>query len=55
MVHGRDRGRGEVVVRGIREETGNQRVRCYLADFSSLSEVRRLAREVQTTKIAWAG
>ncbi len=47
LLHGRDPERGEAVVREIREETRGDKPRCYLADFSSLDEVRRLDEEVQ--------
>ncbi len=47
LLHGRDRERAEAAVREIREETGNDKPRYYLADFSSLGEVRRLADEVR--------
>jgi NAD(P)-dependent dehydrogenase (short-subunit alcohol dehydrogenase family) len=47
LLHGRDRARGEATVREIREETGNDHLRYYLADFSSLEQVRRLAYEIQ--------
>ncbi|MDQ4107001.1 MAG: SDR family oxidoreductase [Actinomycetota bacterium] len=47
LVHGRDRGRAETVVREISGETDSERVRCYLADLSSLAEVRSLAEEVR--------
>jgi NAD(P)-dependent dehydrogenase (short-subunit alcohol dehydrogenase family) len=46
LLHGRDPGRGDATVREIREETGNDALRYYLADFSSLDEVRRLAEEI---------
>jgi NAD(P)-dependent dehydrogenase (short-subunit alcohol dehydrogenase family) len=46
LLHGRDPERGEAVVREIREETGNDRLQYYLADFSSLEEVHRLADEI---------
>ena len=46
LLHGRDRERGDAAVREIREETGNDRLRYYLADFSSLEEVHRLADEI---------
>ena len=48
LMHGRSRERAEVTVRGIREETGNEKLRHYLADLSSLAEVRRLAEEVSS-------
>ena len=46
LLHGRGQERGDAAVREIREETGNDRLRYYLADFSSLEEVHRLADEV---------
>src|ERR671923_807564 len=47
LVHGRDPGRGERTVAGIRRETGNARVELYLADLADLAEVRRLAGAVE--------
>ncbi|MCA1715341.1 MAG: SDR family NAD(P)-dependent oxidoreductase [Actinobacteria bacterium] len=46
LLHGRDRERGDAAVREIREETGNDRLQYYLADFSSLEEVHWLADEI---------
>jgi NAD(P)-dependent dehydrogenase (short-subunit alcohol dehydrogenase family) len=46
LLHGRDPERGDAAVREIREETDNDRLHYYVADFSSLEEVRRLAHEV---------
>jgi NAD(P)-dependent dehydrogenase (short-subunit alcohol dehydrogenase family) len=46
LLHGRDPERGDAAVREIREETDNDRLHYYVADFSSLEEVRRLADEV---------
>jgi NAD(P)-dependent dehydrogenase (short-subunit alcohol dehydrogenase family) len=46
LVHGRDPDKGEETLREIREATGNDRLAFYLADLSSLSEVRRLAEQV---------
>ena len=48
LLHGRDKERVETTAREIREETNNDKLRCYRADFSSLGEVRRLAEEVRT-------
>jgi NAD(P)-dependent dehydrogenase (short-subunit alcohol dehydrogenase family) len=48
LLHGRDQQRLETTRQEIQEATGNTRVETYLADFSSLSEVRRLAETVQT-------
>lgn len=43
LLHGRDKARAEATLREIRRATGNARVRAYLADFSSLAQVRGLA------------
>lgn len=47
LLHGRDPGRSEAAVREIRKGTGNDDLRYYLADFSSLGQVRQLAEEIQ--------
>ena len=47
LLHGRSEERAEATVREIREEMGNDKLRYYLADFSSLEEVRRLADEIR--------
>jgi NAD(P)-dependent dehydrogenase (short-subunit alcohol dehydrogenase family) len=46
LLHGRDEKKGEDVLREIRDETGNDRLQYYQADFSSLDEVRRLAEAI---------
>lgn len=46
LLHGRDRARGEQVRRGLRPPRAGREHRFYPADFSSLDEVHRLAREV---------
>jgi NAD(P)-dependent dehydrogenase (short-subunit alcohol dehydrogenase family) len=46
LLHGRDPERGDSAVRELREETDNDRLHYYVADFSSLEEVRRLADEI---------
>jgi NAD(P)-dependent dehydrogenase (short-subunit alcohol dehydrogenase family) len=46
LLHGRDPARGEQALREMRERTGNDQLQFFLADFSSLEEVRRLAEEV---------
>lgn len=43
LVHGRDDARGEQTLAEIREETGNDRLEWFRADFASLGEVRDLA------------
>ena len=45
LVHGRDRGRGEALVREIEQAGGSATF--LAADFASLAEVRRLAAEVR--------
>jgi NAD(P)-dependent dehydrogenase (short-subunit alcohol dehydrogenase family) len=48
LLHGRSRERAEAAVREIGEETENEGLNYYLADLSSLAEVRRLAEEVSS-------
>ena len=43
LLHGRSRERGEATLSELREQSGNEKIRFYLADLSSLAEVRRLA------------
>jgi len=43
LLHGRSRERLEATIEQIREQTGNEKLRCYLADLSSLRAVRDLA------------
>jgi NAD(P)-dependent dehydrogenase (short-subunit alcohol dehydrogenase family) len=47
LLHGRDEARLAAAVREIRGDTGNENVRAYRADFSSLDQVRKLAGEVE--------
>ena len=47
LIHGRSAERLRAAAREISEGTGNNRVRYYLADLSSLGEVRRMAEEVR--------
>jgi NAD(P)-dependent dehydrogenase (short-subunit alcohol dehydrogenase family) len=46
LVHGRDDARGDATIRGIRDATGNERLRWYRADLASLADVRALAERV---------
>jgi NAD(P)-dependent dehydrogenase (short-subunit alcohol dehydrogenase family) len=46
LLHGRSEARLADTARQIRRAAANDRVRTYLADFSSLEDVRRLGREV---------
>jgi len=47
LLHGRNQERAEATLQEIRAATRNERLEYYLADFSSLAEVRRLAEAVQ--------
>jgi NAD(P)-dependent dehydrogenase (short-subunit alcohol dehydrogenase family) len=47
LLHGRSEFRLESACREIRQATGSDRLRPYLADFSSLDAVRRLAQAVE--------
>ena len=46
LLHGRSRERLETTAEEIRSETGNEELGSYLADLSSLAEVRALAEQV---------
>ncbi|MBV8131212.1 MAG: SDR family NAD(P)-dependent oxidoreductase [Alphaproteobacteria bacterium] len=47
VMAGRDRGRTEAARRFVAERSGSDRVEIVLADFSRLTEVRRLAEEIR--------
>jgi NAD(P)-dependent dehydrogenase (short-subunit alcohol dehydrogenase family) len=47
LLHGRNQEKGEATLQAVRQATGSDKLELYLADFSSLREVRRLASEVQ--------
>jgi NAD(P)-dependent dehydrogenase (short-subunit alcohol dehydrogenase family) len=46
LLHGRDEARGQAALDEIRERTGSDALRLYLADLASLDEVRGLADDV---------
>jgi NAD(P)-dependent dehydrogenase (short-subunit alcohol dehydrogenase family) len=46
LLHGRNRERLEATSEEVRSRTGSEKLRYYLADFSSLGEVRELAEQV---------
>jgi short-subunit dehydrogenase len=46
LLHGRSQERLEATLEEVRTQTGSERLRYYLADFSSLGEVRELARRI---------
>ena len=48
LIHGRDKEKTHNVVKEIIARSGNQNIREFTADFSSLEEVRQLAEEVLT-------
>ena len=48
LVHGRDAARGKSVVEEIQSSTGNRNVDLFVADFSSMAQVRKLAAEVRS-------
>jgi NAD(P)-dependent dehydrogenase (short-subunit alcohol dehydrogenase family) len=50
LIHGRNRQRLEATCAEIVETTGNRKIKGYLADFSELAQVRRLAEEVRADK-----
>jgi NAD(P)-dependent dehydrogenase (short-subunit alcohol dehydrogenase family) len=52
LLHGRNRDKGEAVLREIRERAGVDSIEFYLADLASLDDVRRLAAAV-TDKHDW--
>ncbi|HUS74374.1 MAG TPA: SDR family oxidoreductase [Methanothrix sp.] len=47
LLHGRNLQKAEAVLHDLRRITGSDRLHFYLADFSSLDQVRRLAAQVQ--------
>jgi NAD(P)-dependent dehydrogenase (short-subunit alcohol dehydrogenase family) len=47
LIHGRDAEKLATTARELRDASGNDRVRTYLADFSSLQAVRAMAHEVE--------
>ncbi len=46
LLHGRDEARGQAALEAVRERTGSDALRLYLADLASLDEVRSLADAV---------
>lgn len=47
LLHGRNGEKGLAVKKEMIESTGNERIKLYIADFSSINEVNRLATEVK--------
>jgi NAD(P)-dependent dehydrogenase (short-subunit alcohol dehydrogenase family) len=46
LIHGRNKEKLEDTARQIRHQTGNENIKPYLADFSSMNEVRKLSEEI---------
>ena len=53
LLHGRSRERLEATLEEAREETGSEKLGSYLADLSSLGEVRALAEQVMRSRTGW--
>ena len=51
LLHGRDAESGQEMVHRIKEATGNDQIRFYWADLSSLSEVAELAGEIRVPRL----
>jgi NAD(P)-dependent dehydrogenase (short-subunit alcohol dehydrogenase family) len=47
LLHGRNQKKGEAVLRAIRDETGNDKLEYFQADFSSLEKAQRMAEEIK--------
>jgi NAD(P)-dependent dehydrogenase (short-subunit alcohol dehydrogenase family) len=47
LVHGRDKDKGARVLDELNRETCNEKLALYIADFSSLADVRRMAADVK--------
>jgi NAD(P)-dependent dehydrogenase (short-subunit alcohol dehydrogenase family) len=47
LVHGRDKEKGDQVLENINRVTRNEKVSLYLADFSSLADVKRMAEDIK--------
>jgi len=47
LVHGRDKEKGTQVLHDIKRDTRNEKVSLYIADFSSLADVKRMAEDIK--------
>ena len=47
LIHGRDQEKGARVLAELNRETCNEKLALYIADFSSLADVRRMADEIK--------
>jgi len=46
LVHGRDKEKGAQVIDDINRDTRNEKVSLFLADLSSLADVKRMAEDI---------
>ncbi len=47
LVHGRDKGKGAHVLDEIRSDTCNEKISLYIADFSSLADIKRMSEDIK--------
>ena len=47
LVHGRDQAKGAHVINEINHDTCNEEISLYIADFSSLADIRRMAEDIK--------
>jgi len=47
LVHGRDKEKGANVLDGIKRDSCNEKVNLYLADFSSLADIKRMTEDIK--------
>ena len=47
LVHGRDKGKGAHVLDEIRRDTCNEKISLYIADFSSLADIKRMSEDIK--------
>ncbi|XP_033122482.1 retinol dehydrogenase 14-like [Anneissia japonica] len=50
LIHGRDKHKGEDVLKQIKDESKNNNIRLYISDLSTLDGVRKLAEEVKKSE-----
>lgn len=47
LIHGKDKSKGESTLEEIKKYSSNEKIELYIADFSSLKQVRQLASDIQ--------
>ncbi|XP_071947233.1 polyprenol dehydrogenase-like isoform X2 [Antedon mediterranea] len=50
LIHGRNKQRGEDVIKQIKDETKNNNVRLFISDLSTLDGIRKLAEDVKKSE-----